>query len=89
MLMGVFLVSVVGFTYVRYRRCGGVDRLRRHRVAEANVLSLVVRSCASSSVMSTRIRVEEEVLEAELGDEYRDYVSTRARLILGCGEGTS
>ena len=34
---------------------------------------------------AARIRVEEEVLEAELGDAYRDYASTRARLVPGVG----
>jgi protein-S-isoprenylcysteine O-methyltransferase Ste14 len=52
-------------------------------VAQANVLSAVGAVVCILIGYVARIRVEEGVLEAELGDAYRDYAATRARLVPG------
>ncbi len=52
-------------------------------LAQANVLSLVGAVVCILVGYVARIRVEEDVLEAAFGDAYREYASTRARLIPG------
>ena len=52
-------------------------------LAQANLLSVVAAVVCILVGYVARIRVEEDVLEAAFGDEYRDYASTRARLIPG------
>ena len=50
-------------------------------LAQANLLSVVGAVVCILVGYVARIRVEEDVLEAAFGDEYRNYASTRARLI--------
>ncbi len=52
-------------------------------LAQANLLSVVGAVVCILVGYVARIRVEEGVLEAAFGDEYRGYASTRARLIPG------
>ncbi|MEV5574904.1 isoprenylcysteine carboxylmethyltransferase family protein [Spirillospora sp. NPDC052269] len=46
-----------------------------------NLISLVVFLVCVSIATLVRIRVEERVLSAELGDAYREFARTRARLV--------
>lgn len=51
--------------------------------AQANVLSVIGAVVCILVGYVARIRVEEGVLEADLGDDYRQYAATRARLVPG------